>query len=151
MRRPISIAEASDHLGIGRVAVLKRINRGTLLAVPLSNKGWMVCHEAVLGEPVDEKAFRRMCSGYISVPEACDIVCVTDGMVGRMLAAGVLDGFRLNEKSWAVSRRSCEDNIREYLAYAKGVGRKRRVGEPRRPAKRKQAKRKQAKRKQAKR
>lgn len=137
MRRPISVSEAASLLGISSVAVIKRIAKGQLLAVMLSDKGWMVSHEAVLGEEVDEKRFRRLCEGYISVPEACDIVCVTDGMVGRMLAAGILDGFRLNEKAWAVSRKSCEDNIREYLASkTPSVGRKRRVGDSRRPAKR---------------
>jgi hypothetical protein len=136
MRRPISVLEAAEILGFSAPGILKRIRTGKLLAVMLSDKGWMVSHESVLGEPVDEKAFRKMCDGYISVPEACEIVCVTDGMVGRMLAAGVLDGFRLNEKAWAVSRRSCEENIREYLASPARPGRPRVLDAPHRPAKR---------------
>lgn len=130
MRRPVSVSYAAEFLGISEPAVLKRIRKGQLLAVPLSDRGWMVCHEALLkqfDEPVDEDAFREMCADYIPVAEACNIVCVTDGMVGRMLASGLLDGFRLNQKTWAVSRKSCEDNIREYLAGRRGAGRPRAV------------------------
>lgn len=136
VRRPISVLEASEILGVTKVAVHKRLARGTLLGVQLGTKGWMVCHESVLGEPVDEKAFRRMCDGYITIPEACDIVCVTDGMVVRMLVAGDLEGFRLNEKAWAVSRKSCEANLREYLARPRQAGRPRVLHEQRRPKKR---------------
>jgi len=128
MRRPVSVSQAAEILGISEAAVLKRVRKGQLLAVPLSGKGLMVCHESVLSrfdEPVDEEAFRRMCSNYVSVPEACGIVCVTDGMVIRMIEAGVLDGFRLNKKAWAVSRRSCEENIRQYLESPNRPGRPR--------------------------
>lgn len=142
MKRPISIAEAAEILGISQVAVTKRIRRGNLLASALSDKGIMVCRESVLGKTVDAAAFARLCSRYISVPEACDIVCVTDGMIGRMLADGRLKGFRLNPKAWAVERASCERNIQEYLASPPSYGRPRRVGESRRPAKR--SKRKKA-------
>lgn len=133
MRRPISVSQAAELLGLSEAAVLKRIKKGQLLAVPLSDRGWMVCHEAVLGrfdEPVDEEAFRRLCDEYVSVPEACDIVRVTDGMVIRMLVRGILDGFRLNEKAWAVSRKSCETNIREYLESPNRPGRPRGDAKP---------------------
>jgi hypothetical protein len=128
MRRPISIAQAAEMLGISKQAVRQRIAKGQLLAFPFADKGWMVCHEAILGrfdEPVDERAFREACDQYITVAEACEIVCVTDAMIGRMLTAGILDGFRLNKNAWAVSRKSCEDNIREYLASRPRAGRPR--------------------------
>jgi hypothetical protein len=141
MKRPISISEAAEILGISAVAVTKRISRGTLLAVPLSDKGIMVCRESVLGEKADPKAFKKLCSRYISVPEACDIVCVTDGMIGRMLADGRLRGFRLNPKAWAVEKSSCDENIREYLASPPSYGRPRVIGAPRRPAKKPKRKR----------
>lgn len=135
MKRPISISEAAEILGISPVAVQKRIHRGTILAAPLSDKGIMVCHESVLGKSADPKEFAKLCAKYISVPEACDIVCVTDGMIGRMLADGRLKGFRLNPKAWAVEKTSCERNIQEYLASPPSYGRPRAVGQSRRPAK----------------
>lgn len=139
MRRPISVREAASILGISEGAVLKRIQRGRLLAVPFSDRGWMVCHEAILGrfdEPADEEAFRRTCEGYATVPEACDLVCATDGMVVRMITAGELDGFRLNGKSWAVTRESCDANLREYISGPPRVGRPRVLHRPLRKSKR---------------
>lgn len=136
MKTPISVQEAADRLGISRVAVMKRIVRGTLLALPLSSKGHMVCQESVDGDPFSPAEFGRLCGRYISVPEACDIVCVTDGMVIRMLHDGRLNGFRLNDNAWAVDRRSAEANIREYLRspYSQG-GRPRDLNRSHRPAK----------------
>jgi hypothetical protein len=121
MNRPISVKEAAKSLGISEVAVLKRIARGTLAAKQLSGKGWMVSPD----QDVDRKSFDRLCDLYVSVPQACQIVCVTDGMIGRMLLRGDLEGFRLNSKAWAVSRASCEKNIEEYLASAPRGGRPR--------------------------
>lgn len=135
MRRPISVQEAAKILGITDVAVMKRISRGKVLARPLSSKGLMVCHESVIGEPFSPEQFEAECKKWISVPEACDIVCVTDGMIGRMLADGRLKGWRLSDNAWAVSRKSCEDNMKEYLANPPKVGRPRLVGERRSPKK----------------
>jgi excisionase family DNA binding protein len=125
MNRPISVQEAATALGISQVAVLKRIAKGTLAAKQLSGKGWMVSRDAVEGRKFDQKEFDRLCSLYVSVPQACEIVCVTDGMIGRMLTRGDLDGFRLNSKAWAVSRISCEKNIKDYLASSSRGGRPR--------------------------
>ena len=142
MRRPISVQEAAEILGISRVAVMKRIRRGTLCALPLSGKGFMVCHEHVLGEKFSPAAFERVCNRYVSVPEACDIVCVTDGMVIRMLNDGRLSGFRLNDNAWAVEKRSAEKNIKEYLAAPAAYGGRRRdLSRSRRPAKKPSRKR----------
>jgi hypothetical protein len=136
MKQPISVAEAAAILKISQVGVLKRIAKGQILAVPLSGKGLLVCHESVLAQDCNLEAFQKACRRWISVPEACDIVCVTDCMVGRMLADGRLKGFRLNDKCWAVDRESCERNIREYLASPPQYGRPRLVGERRSPKKR---------------
>ena len=116
MKQPISVQDAADLLEISEVAVMKRIAKGTLLASQLSGKGYLVCRESVEGIAADPAEFARECSRWVSVPQACEIVCVTDGRIGRMLADGTLDGFRLNAKAWAVSRESCEKNIAEYLA-----------------------------------
>jgi hypothetical protein len=136
MKQPISVRQAAEMLGITDIAVLKRIAKGQLLAVPLCGKGLLVCVESVQGKKHDPEEFRRLCDRYISVPQACDIVCVTDGRIGRMLASGILKGFRLNEKAWAVERKSCEDNIREYMENPPAQGRKRLVGESRAPKQR---------------
>lgn len=125
MKRPISVQEAADLLGVSEVAVLKRIAKGTLVAQQLSGKGFLVCRESVAGIAVDPEEFRSLCSQWVSVPQACEIVCVTDGMVGRMLMDGRLEGFRLNAKAWAVSKSSCEKNIAEYMASPPKHGRPR--------------------------
>jgi len=125
MKRPISVKEAASLLGISEVAVLKRVAKGTLAANQLSGKGWMVSAESVAGRRVNRERFDAMCSLYVSVPQACEIVCVTDGMIGRMLLRGDLEGFRLNSKAWAVTRESCERNIREYLTSSQRGGRPR--------------------------
>ena len=139
MRRPISVQQAADMLKVSTVSIIKRVHAGTIVANSLSNKGWLVCAESALGLPFDRAEFDRMCGQYVSVPEACDIVCVTDGMVGRMLMDGRLAGFRLNGKAWAVSRRSCEENIRDYLSSGSHRGQPRRIGESRRPPKKQSA------------
>lgn len=125
MDRLISVAEAASILGVTDVWVLRRISQGTLLARQLSGKGWMVSLDSARGKRASEKKFSELCGRYVSVPQACEIVCVTDGMIGRMLASGILKGFRLNKKAWAVCRESCEKNIREYLASPKKGGRPR--------------------------
>lgn len=137
MRQPISVGDAAEILGVTTVAVMKRIRRGTLLARLLSSKGYMVCHESVLGEPCSEAEFERVCRRYCSVPEACDIVCVTDGMVIRMLNDGRLKGFLLNGNAWAVDRRSAEQNMREYMkSPSQYGGRRRDLSRSRAPKKR---------------
>lgn len=136
MKRPISVQEAASLLGISEVAVLKRIAKGTLVAEQLSGKGLLVCRESVDGIAVDPEDFKSLCSQWVSVPQACEIVCVTDGMIGRMLMDGRLEGFRLNAKAWAVSKASCEKNIAEYIASPSRHGRPRNLTGSRSPKKR---------------
>lgn len=52
---------------------------------------------------------------WISVPDAATRLGCTDVWVIKMIAAGTLVGFRLNGRAWAVSRKSVEDNLAEYL------------------------------------
>jgi predicted site-specific integrase-resolvase len=130
------VREAAELAGVSQITILKRIDRGQLLAVALCKKGWLVCAEAAMGLPYDEDEFVLLCDRYASVPEACEIVCVTDGMIGRMLTDGRLRGFRLNEKAWAVDRASCEENIREYMKSPPQRGQPRRLNESRAPRKR---------------
>lgn len=135
-RRPISVNEAAELLGITPNAILKKIHTGKILAKKLSNKGFMVSRESTLGKEVSEAQFEKECSRYISVPEACDIVCVTDGMIGRMLKDGRLNGFRLNDKAWAVERKSAEENYKEAISRRSNLrGHPRKFGEARRPKK----------------
>lgn len=114
--RPISVNEASDVAGVSVSAILKRIRLGQVVAVSLSGKGWLLCREQFEGKKFSESDFRKLCSRYVSVPEACGIVCKTDASVVRDLKSGKLDGFRLNQKAWAVLRSSAEKDIREYLS-----------------------------------
>lgn len=45
---------------------------------------------------------------FVSVPEAADILGCTGGRVRQMLIAGELEGQKLNERAWAVDRKSVE-------------------------------------------
>jgi len=53
---------------------------------------------------------------WISVPDAAELLGCTDVWVIKMIGRGDLDGFRLSARAWAVSRKSVEKNVQEYLA-----------------------------------
>lgn len=52
---------------------------------------------------------------WISVPKAAELLGCTDVWVIRLIQRGDLDGFRLSGRAWAVSRKSVEKNVNEYL------------------------------------
>ncbi|NBX74891.1 MAG: DNA-binding protein [Alphaproteobacteria bacterium] len=52
---------------------------------------------------------------WISVPVAAEMLGCTDVWVIRMIHRGDLEGFKLSARAWAVSRKSVEKNVREYL------------------------------------
>ena len=52
---------------------------------------------------------------WISVPKAAELLGCTDVWVIRLIQRGDLDGFRLSGRAWAVSRKSVEKNVAEYL------------------------------------
>jgi excisionase family DNA binding protein len=52
---------------------------------------------------------------WISVPVAAEMLGCTDVWVIKMIQNGTLEGFRLNGRAWAVSRKSVSKNLREYL------------------------------------
>lgn len=52
---------------------------------------------------------------WISVPKAAELLGCTDVWVIRMVQAGTLEGFRLSGRAWAVSKKSVEKNLRDYL------------------------------------
>ena len=136
MHRPISVNEAADIAGITPEGILKRITTGRLVAAKMSNKGILVCYESLMGEKFSESQWEKEVKKWISVPEACDVTCVTDGMVIRMLVDGRLSGFRLNPKAWAVSLASAEQNYREALEQRGSKrGQPRQFGASRRPKK----------------
>jgi len=136
-RSIISVSEAAELLDITPNAILKKVHSGKLLARKLSDKGLMISRDSTLGKEVSQARFDKECDRYCSVPEACDIVCVTDGMIGRMLKDGRLNGFRLNDKAWAVERASAEANYREAISRRSALrGHPRKFGEARRPKKR---------------
>lgn len=136
MHRPISVNEAAEIAGITPEGILKRITTGRLVSAKMSNKGILVCYESLMGEKFSEAQWEKEVAKWISVPEACDVACVTDGMVIRMLVDGRLSGFRLNPKAWAVSRASAEQNYREALEQrGSKKGQPRQFGASRRPKK----------------
>jgi hypothetical protein len=124
--RPISVGEAARLRGVTSVAILKAIRTKRLVSHTLSGKGLMLCREQVLGKEFDEREWRARCKRYVSVPDACEIVRRTDAAVIRDLRAGVIDGFKLNEKAWAVLKSSAEQEFRDYLSRPPSTrGRKR--------------------------
>lgn len=52
---------------------------------------------------------------WISVPVAAEMLGCSDVWVIRMVQAGTLEGFRLSGRAWAVSKKSVEKNLRDYL------------------------------------
>lgn len=50
---------------------------------------------------------------HVSVTEAADMLDVTVSYVRRLLRDGELEGFKLNERAWAVSRESVEKKAKE--------------------------------------
>lgn len=52
---------------------------------------------------------------WISVPKAAELLGCTDVWVIKLIQRGDLEGFRLSGRAWAVSRKSVEKNLREYL------------------------------------
>lgn len=133
MERPISIDEAATLSGLSKSGVVKAIRSGRLLAIPINGKGLMLCREQVCGNRFSEREFRRLCSRYVSVPDACEIVCKTDAMVMRDLRSGKILGFKLNGRAWAVDKRSAEAEFADYLANPRRRGQPRKVGESRSP------------------
>lgn len=134
MDRPISVAEAAEALGITHNGVIKSIDAGRLVGVQLNGKGWMLSHDQVSGQPFDEGAFRRLCSLYVCVPDACEIMAMTDAAVVRAIKRGRVEGFRLNNRAWAVKKASAEKEFAEYMAsIGTRTGRPRLLGEARSP------------------
>lgn len=63
---------------------------------------------------------------WISVPKAAELLGCTDVWVIKMIHRGDLEGFRLSGRAWAVSKKSVEKNIAEYLKRDPAIsGRKR--------------------------
>jgi excisionase family DNA binding protein len=52
---------------------------------------------------------------WISVPDAAELLGCTDVWVIKMIHRGDLEGFRLSGRAWAVSKKSVEKNVRDYL------------------------------------
>jgi hypothetical protein len=52
---------------------------------------------------------------WVSVPVAAELLGCSDVWVIKMVQRGDLEGFKLSNRAWAVSRRSVEKNLREYL------------------------------------
>lgn len=52
---------------------------------------------------------------WISVPKAAELLGCTDVWVIKMIQRGDLEGFRLSGRAWAVSKKSVDKNLQEYL------------------------------------
>jgi len=52
---------------------------------------------------------------WISVPVAAELLGCTDVWVIQMIHRGELEGFRLSGRAWAISRKSVEKNVQDYL------------------------------------
>lgn len=52
---------------------------------------------------------------WISVPDAAQLMGCSDVWVIKLLKNKTLDGFKLSDRAWCVSRTSAEKNVKEYL------------------------------------
>jgi len=52
---------------------------------------------------------------WISVPVAAEMLGCTDVWVIKMIRNGSLEAFRLSGRAWAVSRKSVQRNLKDYL------------------------------------
>ena len=52
---------------------------------------------------------------WISVPKAAEMLGCTDVWVIKLIRNGTLEGFRLSGRAWAVSRKSVQRNLKDYL------------------------------------
>lgn len=57
---------------------------------------------------------------WISVPVAAELLGCTDVWVIRMIQRGDIEGFKLSARAWAVSKKSVEKNVKEYLEREEG-------------------------------
>ena len=125
----ISVEEAAELRKVTREAIAKAVRVGRYVAYPLSHRGLMLSRDQILGKKISEDDFFRNCQKWVCVPDACEIMRVTDAAVIRKIKSGVVHGFRLNGKSWAVLRASAEREYRDYLRDNVGrAGRKRHDG-----------------------
>jgi len=52
---------------------------------------------------------------WISVPQAAELMGCSDVWVIKLIQSGDLDGFKLSQRAWCVSRKSAKKNRRDYL------------------------------------
>lgn len=114
----ISVPEAARIAGVTDSAILQRIASGKLLARVFSGKAKVVSRNSLLGVKADPKEFDKAVDKLMNVPDACELLGVTESYVYRLIDRGHLEGFRLNGRSWAVIRKSVERNAKEYVPGA---------------------------------
>lgn len=130
----VSIEQAAALRRVSREAISKAIRSGRLYAYSLSGKGMMLSGRQVTGKKFSEPEFKKLCQQYVCVPDACEIMRLTDAAVIRKAKAGVVKGFKLNPKCWAILKSSAEQEYRDYLEENEGrVGRKRNLSGSRSP------------------
>ena len=72
------------------------------------------------------KTQKRESREWMSVPQAAEMLGCSDVWVLKLIKANELEGFRLSGRSWAVSTRSVEKNLQDYLKNQDTPGRPRR-------------------------
>ena len=71
------------------------------------------------------KKQKRESREWMSVPQAAEMLGCSDVWVLKLIKSNDLEGFRLSGRSWAVSVRSVEKNLQEYLKKSDSPGRPR--------------------------
>ena len=120
----MSVPEAAKVLKITSNGVVARIMAGTLLAKQFNGRAWMLSRRSVEGKPVIKSEWKRICDRYLTVPEVCEVLGVTDSYVVRLISRGILPAIRLNGKAWAVDAKATKANAKEYRPSS---------GQPRQP------------------
>ena len=68
-----------------------------------------------MSKRVAKKREKMNRSEFVSVPEAADLLGCSTTWVLYLLNEGQLDGFKLSQKAWCVSRKSIKKNLSEYF------------------------------------
>lgn len=71
------------------------------------------------------KPQKRESREWMSVPQAAEMLGCSDVWVLKLIQRNELEAFRLSGRSWAVSVRSVEKNLQDYLKTETRIGRPR--------------------------
>jgi excisionase family DNA binding protein len=110
----VSVPEAAKRAGVMSTTIQTRIGRREVVAERFTGRAFIVSARSAIGHAIERAAFDRAVSELATVEEACRHLGVSEAYVPRLVARGSLDGFKLNARTWAITRESIARSAREY-------------------------------------